>query len=138
MADTSFEKFMHQRRQVAAAFANGDPAPLRDISTREDPATILGPAGGAEQGAAHVLDVNQAASRQFQRGGTTELEVLHSGTSGDLAYWTGFQQASVRFEGKADPVQMRLRVTEIFRREGGDWKLIHRHADPLADEQKRH
>lgn len=133
MPDTSFDTFMQQRRQVATAFVNGDPTPLREISTSVDPATFYGPGGGIEQGAAHVLAVNEAGSRRFQRGSSTELTVLHQGSDGDLGYWTGWQQASARMAGAPEPTPMKLRVTELFRRENGAWKLVHRHADPLAE-----
>jgi len=133
MEPNTFDAFMEQRRRVAAAYANGDPAPLREISASSDPVTFFGPGGGVEQGAAHVLAVNEAGSRRFQPGGTTELEVLQQGAAGDLAYWTGLQRATVRTGDAPKPVAMMLRVTEVFRREGDAWKLVHRHADPLHE-----
>jgi len=105
MPDASFDKFMQHRREVAAAFVNGDPVPLHEISTLADPATFFGPAGGIEEGATHVLAVNEAGSRQFQRGGKTELDILHYDSDGHLGYWTGWQRASTRTDGAAEPVR---------------------------------
>ena len=117
MAHDSFQEFMRQRRpQVAQAYVSGDAGPLRAISTATDPATFFGPGGGAEQGAAQVLAVNEQRAKAFAPGSETHFEVLHQGSDGNLAYWTGFQYASARMQDHDQPVPMKLRVTELFRR----------------------
>jgi ketosteroid isomerase-like protein len=133
----SFEEFMLRRREVASAYVNGDAQPLRGISTTADPATFFGPGGGIEQGAARVLEVNEAGARHFHSGADTTLEVLHAASDGTLGYWTGVQRAMVRPQGGGAPVPMVLRVTEVFRCEGDAWKLVHRHADTLAEKQAK-
>ena len=132
-----FTVFLDQRRQVAQAYVNGDAGPLGEIAAQANPATFFPPSGGREQGAGHVTAVNARGAKSMAAGGETSLEILHSQASGDLAYWTGLQHASVLFAGKDQPVEMHLRVTEIFRREDGDWKMIHRHADFQTEPQAK-
>jgi len=128
-----FTAFLDQRRRVAQAYVNGDAGPLGEIAAQANPASFFPPGGGREQGAGHVTAVNARGARSMTAGGETTLEILHSQASGDLAYWTGLQHAVVRFADRDEPAEMHLRVTEIFRRENGDWKMIHRHADFLTE-----
>ncbi len=127
-----FERFMTGREAIGQAYLAGDARPLAAISTRHDPATYFSPQGGYAQGVAGVLSATEDGAAQFLPGGDTQFEILHMSASGDLGYWVGVQHANVRMDGHDDPVAMHLRITEIYRREDGSWKLLHRHADPHA------
>ncbi len=129
----TFATLMKKREEASVAFVNGDITPLLDLSTKTDPATIFGPGGDCVQGAKAVNDVNTAGSQNFKQGSTTNFEVMHSEASGGMAYWTGIQRSVVQIKGQAKPVPMDLRVTEIFRMQDGQWKLVHRHADMLKE-----
>ncbi len=61
-----------------------------------------------------------------------EYEVLAAGVGGDLAYIAGIEHTTASVGGAA-PVAYSLRVTTILRRENGEWKVIHRHGDPVPD-----
>lgn len=126
-SEPDFAAFLQRRRAVASAYFNGDAGPLDEIVATTDPVTFFSPGGDVLQGARPVAKRYDDDARRFSPGGTTELEILQSGSSGELAFWTGLQRAQ---PPEADGQQsMVLRVTEVFRIEHGGFKLIHRHAD---------
>jgi NAD(P)H-dependent FMN reductase/ketosteroid isomerase-like protein len=129
-----FGVFMKQRERAAKAYTNGDAALLDDIVPQGGDASFFPPRGGSVHGAANVATRYDQDAKLFAPGGSTKLEVLQSGATGDVAFWTGFQKAEVKMNGNDKLVPMKLRVTEVFRFREGGWKLVHRHADPAAEE----
>jgi ketosteroid isomerase-like protein len=69
--------------------------------------------------------------------GADAVDVEHTviASSGDLAYTAGFERSHVSVDG--GPLRdMVIRVTHIYRRIDGDWKLVHRHADFPPPDQR--
>jgi ketosteroid isomerase-like protein len=132
-----FDEFLKRREAAARAYVSGDAEPLDRLVTHRSPATFFGPMGGFEEGAKRVVAVYDRDAGHFQAGSETHFEILHQAASGDVGYWVGFQHAAARMKGRAEPIPMKLRVTEVYRREDGDWKLVHRHADSLAEPETR-
>jgi ketosteroid isomerase-like protein len=135
--EKEFERFMTEQRNVAAnAYVSGNSAPVTALSTTSDPATFFGPGGGLIVGATKVISTNERGARSFAPGSKSKFKVVQKAAADGLAFWSGVQSAQVKFQGKSNKVTMDLRVTEVFRREKGAWKLIHRHADMLAKPAK--
>ncbi len=101
-------------------------------STR-DPVTVL----GAIRSASGWDEVNQlfhALGSHFSDCTSYRFELVTAGVSGDLAYTVGYEHTSVSWDGvPLEPYT--LRVTHVYRRENGEWKIVHRHADRVASDQ---
>lgn len=129
-----FKEFMKRREQAANAYVNGDAEPITEISVEDLPATFFSPKGDFRVGAEEVSSTYKNDAVAFDKGSESNFEILQMAASDEIAYWVGFQRASVKMHGKSEIVPFNLRITEIFRRENGDWKLVHRHADSLKIE----
>ena len=128
-----FAHFIGTTRAAAArAYVSGNGALVSELSAARDPATFLGPGGGIIVGAKRVIATNEQGAKGFAPGGRSEFKVVQMAAAEGLAFWTGYQIAKVRLVGKPGLMSMKLRFTEVFRREKDAWKLIHRHADMLA------
>jgi ketosteroid isomerase-like protein len=128
--DAILSELLERCRQDHQAWINGDGS---RYELPED-GTILGAVGGYSQGGAETAERQRALASQWRRG-TGTIEYVSGGTDGQLAWLVFVERSTVEFEGDSEGVEHRwdLRVTEVFRKEDGDWYRIHRHADPLVD-----
>ena len=127
-----FARFLATREQAAIAFLNGDAAPLNGVVANNLPVSFFEPGGAVVVGNADVRERYRKNAEPFSRG-SYSFQILQSESAANIGYVVGIQRSSVQISGRTEPVPLNLRVTEIFRRESGSWRLVHRHADRVAE-----
>jgi len=134
--DQSFRSFLQEWEKAQALFINGDPTLWKHHTSQRDDVTILGGFGGeGERGWKAVGPRYDWASSQYRAGGATlKVDYLNIVVSGDLAFTVGVErQQDVRVGDQGASVRRALRATQVFRKEDGVWKLVHRHADQMTE-----
>lgn len=121
-------------RQTAAerAIHNGDQEPRAALWSRADPVSLFGAWLPIRTGWPDVSEAFKRVAAQFSDSLDYRFEVVAAGASGDLAYTIGFEHNTVSVNGR--PTTYTLRATHVYRREDGEWKIVHRHADRPPDE----
>jgi ketosteroid isomerase-like protein len=69
---------------------------------------------------------------QLSDGEMVGFERVSGSSEGDLAYMHEIERARVKVAGARQKRLSSLRVTTVFTREQDDWKILHRHADPIT------
>ena len=119
-----------RQREAEMAILNGDSEPRKLLWSHRDPVTVLG-AAKTVSGWPAVASLFDWLAENFSNGTSYRLELTAAGVSGDLGYVVGAEHSKASVAGEA-PAPIALRVTLIFRREDGEWKEVHRHADPIS------
>ena len=59
------------------------------------------------------------------------FDMVAADVVGDMAYTVGYEHTQASVNG--EPRTYALRATQVYRREDGEWKVAHRHADTVPD-----
>ena len=114
---------------------NGDARPLMQIWSHSPDVTAMNPYGGREVGWEQLAPIFQRVA-QMCKGSQARVWLQDSLmlVGGDLAYQTGIESGEGIIMGK--PTTIKHRVTNIFRREHDEWKMVHRHTDLNPKEEQ--
>jgi ketosteroid isomerase-like protein len=116
--------------EAELALHNGDAAPRRALWSRNEPVTILGALRNV-YGRHEVDEAFTFLERSFSDCTSYTFELQAYDVVGDMAYTAGLEHTSTSMDGQ--PRSYTLRATQVYRREGGEWKVAHRHADTVTE-----
>ena len=121
-------RFLPRLVDAERALHQGDIEPRLQLWTRNDPVTLFGAIGMCNVGWEQVGETFGWLASTFSQNRSYEMEILASDVRGDLAYTLAIERHLTAIDDR--PVEPHaLRVTQIYRREDGDWKVVHRHGD---------
>lgn len=135
MSGSDFDTAVEQYHQAVDALITGDPSRHKLIWSRQPDVTLANPFGPPILGWSEVEKVMDRAASHLRNGEPNRSERISGHVGSDLAYIVEIERTKVKV-GESDTLSpVSLRVTTIFRLEDGQWKVVHRHADPITSPQ---
>lgn len=132
LMDHTINDLVRRSAEANAALMRGDIDAYRDQITLTDDFTLYSPFGGTPTRGIDMTDESWAAMGRFFRNGTLTQELVQAYGSDDLVVLALIERGYGEVGGL--PAQAwPLRVTLVYRRDRSEWRLAHRHADPLVN-----
>ncbi len=115
-----------RHEHAANALHSGNPRPLQEWLATGEPVSVLPGMFDPQVGSEAVAATFARAAARFTAATPLSIELLAADAVGDLGYTVVIEHSQVSIDG--GPMQVNdLRVTHVYRREGGEWRLVHRH-----------
>ena len=135
--DADLQAMLDRYGEAATAFYNGEPDAVKALWSHADDVTLSGAAGGpTAKGWKDVSARLGWASSQFAGSkGSKAVKQIQVDVSGDFAYIVQYEHIRYLPPGQDKEAVRNYRVTTIFRRESGEWRVVHRHADTQVTRQ---
>jgi ketosteroid isomerase-like protein len=130
-----FAEVLEQYHLALDAIMKGSPDGYKNLYSRRDDVTLANPFGPPVRGWDEVAQTLERAASHYRDGEATGFENVATYITPALAYTVEMERCKAKVEGRDDVTPIAVRVTTIFRLEDGEWKVVHRHADPITAPQ---
>src|SRR3712207_3854873 len=131
----AFDEVVEQYHLALGEFVKGNPEPAKELFSHREDVTLSNPFGPPVRGGDEVAKTLERVASHYKDGEATGFENVAKYVTAELAYIVAMERMQTKVEGREDVTAIAVRVTAIFRLEEGIWKVVHRHADPIASPQ---
>jgi len=128
----NFDALIEPYHEALGAIINGDPSIYKEFFSERDDVTLGNPFGPFGRGRSEVEQRLELAASKYSGGELGEFEMVAKLVTPELAYLVEVERCHAKVGSNENLTPVSLRVTSIFRPENGDWRLVHRHADPIT------
>ena len=133
--DDEFRRTVKAARAATEQMMAGDSGPWKALFSPRDDVVLMGAFGGVFPDHAAIAQRMDGTAQVYSGGERVSVEPVATWVGADLACTVELvRHEGVRLAGHA-PTTTAYRVTHVFRREADGWKVVLRHADPLAEFQ---
>jgi ketosteroid isomerase-like protein len=123
---------LEEYHRAGLEITNGNPEVYKELYSRAADVTLANPFGPPARGWSEVSATLDRAAMNYRDGEVFGFENVSTVITPDLAYTLEVESYRARVGGATDITPVAIRVTTVFRREDGAWKVLHRHADPIT------
>jgi ketosteroid isomerase-like protein len=132
----SVDRLVERFNLAQGELVKGNAEPANKLFSYREDVTLANPYGPPAHGWDEVAATGERAASQFRDGEIVGYETISKYVTDELAYIVRVERARAKVGGSEDITPITLRVTMIFRpEEDGEWKIVHRHADPITTPQ---
>ena len=128
----ALEAAIDQSHEALRRILNGDPSGYAALFADRDDITLGNPFGPFGKGRAAVLQALHNASTKYQDGSVIAVERIAVYGDDRVVCLVEVEHDRARLGGRPDFAEFAARVTSVYEQEGGRWRLVHRHADPIT------
>ena len=132
---SELDKFRDRYHRSVEVFIQGKADVQKPLWSTRDDVTLANPLGPPAKGFDAVCQHMDRAASLISAGQNYTFHTITVVEGTDLAYEVGIESNMVRIGDAPDRVPISLRVTTAFRLEDGEWRIVHRHADPITEER---
>ena len=129
-SDDELDELVRRTEEATSAFMRGDMDRYLALTPHATGFTLMNPFGGPPARYEDRTESLRAAASYF-KAGEAKLEVADAHVWDDTVVLVMIERQHGEVGGLPDQ-DWPLRVTQVYRRDGSDWLLVHRHADPLV------
>src|ERR671915_1619076 len=130
------DELIEQWQLAAGEFVKGNPEPVKRLWSPREDVTLANPYGPPVRGWNKVATTIEHAASLRSDGEFVGWEIVAKYVTAELAYVVQIERAEAKIGTREDITPLAVRSTMIFRpEEDGEWKIVHRHADPITTPQ---